>query len=544
MSGSFVEVKAYQLSRQVSDGFQSLRGSPKELTTAYILKFLDSYSYFSFRIILTLFLSSDFGYTDVQAGSIYGLWGALITVYGLLSGCIMDYLGVACSLRLGFAVSLLSRLVIFITTSRTVLLLMIGVALPFGNSLGIPVLATGIRRYTRQHNRGFAFGIFYVVMNVAALVSGPVVDMCTILYKTDNTSESSNENASTDGSNQEYIQLIWKLTGFRLVILTGIIANFVALLVSMTVREIKVQDDNEEEKEEEQIIISTDNNKLKEERGVASFELQNENACTSLKETLTAPSFWRFLVVCMLTINLRMIFTHLDATFPKYMVREFGDNVAKGSIYAINPAIIIFLVPIIAAATTKANPLLMIHHGGYISALSVFVLVLSTSIPACISFISILSIGEAVWSPRLYDYTMSVTREGREGIYMALSSAPLFLAKLPVGVMSGYLLEKYCPQEGPRNSKMMWLIVGLTTIISPILLSCCWGYISKPADDNASKFTDISGKEKANDDFGLLDPTSCVVPLISSTSTKTSNRRSPSSLRATKLEGLELPPLA
>lgn len=31
---------------------------------------------------------------------------------------------------------------------------------------GIPVLTVGIRRYTNEENRGFAFGLFYVIMNV------------------------------------------------------------------------------------------------------------------------------------------------------------------------------------------------------------------------------------------------------------------------------------------------------------------------------------------------------------------------------------------
>jgi nitrate/nitrite transporter NarK len=86
------------LFQKVCQGFTSLRGSPKELWSAYILKFLDSYSYFAFSLIFTLFLSDDFGYSDVAAGTIYGLWGALVTVYGLLAGCIMDNLGVARSL--------------------------------------------------------------------------------------------------------------------------------------------------------------------------------------------------------------------------------------------------------------------------------------------------------------------------------------------------------------------------------------------------------------------------------------------------------------
>ena len=51
-----------------------------------------------------------------------------------------------------------------------------------GNCLGIPVLTTGIRRYTKETSRGFAFGLFYIIMNVAALLSDPLVDICTLLH--------------------------------------------------------------------------------------------------------------------------------------------------------------------------------------------------------------------------------------------------------------------------------------------------------------------------------------------------------------------------
>lgn len=131
--------------------------------------------------------------------------------------------------------------------------------------------------------------------------------------------------------------------------------------------------------------------------------------------------------------------------------------------------------------TSAVNPLLMIHHGTYVSALSVFFLAFSTSLPACVFFVITLSIGEAIWSPRLYDYTTSIAPEGREGTYMALSSAPLFLAKLPVGFLSGLLLQRYCPEhleEGEvRHSKTMWMIIGLSTIVSPILTTLLCGDI-------------------------------------------------------------------
>ena len=44
-----------------------------------------------------------------------------------------------------------------------------------------------------------------------------------------------------------------------------------------------------------------------------------------------------------------------------------------------------------------------------------------------------LSLGESFWSPRWYDYSMSLAPHGREGIFTALASAPLFAAKLPTG---------------------------------------------------------------------------------------------------------------
>ena len=348
-------------------------------------------------------------------------------------------------------------------------------------------------------------------MNVAALVSGPVVDACTILYKDKDATANNQQNINQEGT-EDYVPKEWSLTGYRAVVLTGIMSNVIAVLVALTVREIKLEAPPNLKNETNGAILQrpeienefnnhSNDNSLRDvdrsvndpltkdiissskEASIATFTPIKGSAWSILKETLQTKSFWRFLAVCLITINVRMIFRHLDATLPKYMMREFGDDVPKGTIYSINPALIIVLVPIVTAATSQVEPLVMIHYGSYISAFSVFFLVMSTSVTACVFFVIILSIGEAVWSPRLYDYTMSVCQEGREGTYMALSSAPLFLAKLPVGFMSGYLLQKYCPEEGSRNSKMMWLIIGATTVVSPVLLTIFWKYVSYKDND-------------------------------------------------------------
>ncbi|KAL7532767.1 hypothetical protein ACHAXR_004834 [Thalassiosira sp. AJA248-18] len=461
---------------KVKSGFTSLSNSPPELWKAYLLKLLDSYAYFSFSLVFTLFLSDDFGMSDVQAGAIYGAWGALITVFGLFTGTVIDNLGVAKCLRIGFVLSFFSRVAIFACTSRTTLLICLLITLPFSNCLGIPVLTVGIRRYTNDANRGFAFGLFYCVMNVGALVAGPLVDALTVYYNEKETSDGDSENAN-DIDATTTSSSSWVMTNNRAIILSGIVANFIAVFVAFSVREIKVDANAKQGSPKPSTKTasisssnggeSSGNNINSKTNNISLFQPIKGSSYQILLETMREPNFRRFLVVCLLTINVRMVFRHLDGTLPKYMVREFGENTPKGRVYAINPALIIILVPIVTAATTAVDPLVMIHYGTYISALSVFFLAFSTSVPACVLFVMTLSVGEALWSPRLYDYTMSVAQEGREGTYMALSSAPLFLAKLPVGFLSGLLLQRYCPEyleEGEeRHSKTMWWIIGLTS---------------------------------------------------------------------------------
>lgn len=43
----------------------------------------------------------------------------------------------------------------------------------------------------------------------------------------------------------------------------------------------------------------------------------------------------------------------MDATLPKYMIRELGEEAKFGLVYSINPFMIILLVPIISVYTSK-----------------------------------------------------------------------------------------------------------------------------------------------------------------------------------------------
>jgi hypothetical protein len=150
---------------------------------------------------------------------------------------------------------------------------------------------------------------------------------------------------------------------------------------------------------------------------------------------------------------------------------------------------IIFLVPLVAAATTTTEHFTMIRRGAWISALSPLWLAAAQRYWAAVFFVVQLSVGEAAWSPRWYDLTMAMAPEGREGVFTALSSAPLFVAQLPTGMLSGALLSRYCPAEAeaacepgaappapgfkPRacEGKPLWAIIGIVTLASPLLIT-------------------------------------------------------------------------
>ena len=75
----------------------------------------------------------------------------------------------------------------------------------------------------------------------------------------------------------------------------------------------------------------------------------------------------------------------MDATLPKYLLRAYGCDAPVGLVYGINPFMIIFLVPLVGALTTKRAHFDMIHYGSYLSALSPFWIVAFPGHGACLA---------------------------------------------------------------------------------------------------------------------------------------------------------------
>ena len=87
-----------------------------------------------------------------------------------------------------------------------------------------------------------------------------------------------------------------------------------------------------------------------------------------------------------------------------------------------------------------------------------------------IIFIFFFTIGEAIWSPRLMQFSAEIAPKGKEGAYIALAILPYFVGKALAGGMSGFLLESYTPSTLSvfPDHKTVWLWIGGMAMISPV----------------------------------------------------------------------------
>ena len=133
--------------KQIEISFTSLKGSPRELYLNLVLKFLDSFGYFSLSQILVILLHSEFGCTDIFAGVLYGLWATAGFFWSLATFWINDNFGVRKALIVGYCLSIVST--VFLITSNSIVLLFIVLLVlsPLSYSVGPPMLIVGILQY-------------------------------------------------------------------------------------------------------------------------------------------------------------------------------------------------------------------------------------------------------------------------------------------------------------------------------------------------------------------------------------------------------------
>jgi MFS family permease len=470
------------------DKFLVLKTGIRELWIVFIVKFIGIAAYAITNWTLVLWLSSDLGCNDVQASWLAGAWSVLITATTLLVGSLTDALGFRKTFFLGAWVCVVARGVMAVTSIKWLALGAGVFPLAIGEALSAPVLIASIRRYSTTRQRSIAFSISYAMMNLGFLAAQYLFDKIR-----HNLGEYGHLTLPFLGLRISTYRTLF-LTSFGLEILLLPILYFLRPGAEAT---------------EEGPRFTPRRARVLPKAGwraaLASARQSGSEAVGLLRGLLSQQGFYRLLGFLVLIAFLKVIYKEIDYVYPKFGIRELGDGAPIGMLAGINNILIIFLAPLVGALTLRFSAYRMVVLGGAISAVSVFIMALPTAWfrPLANGFLGdlightylglqgvvhpyyvmfalfmvVLSLGEAFYSPRVYEYAAAIAPKGQEASYGALSYVPFLLAKVFVLSSAGSLLETFCPEHGPRHSGTLWLIIALAATIAPIGLLVFRRYI-------------------------------------------------------------------
>ena len=461
--------------------FGVLRNAQRELWLTFLIKFLIYTAYSVTNKTMVLWLSRDLGFSDQAAGALVGwVWAPAMTVFTLLAGSLTDAIGLRRTFFLGVAICTFARSVMVVTTIPSLALICGVLPLAVGEALGTPVLLAATRVYSTTQQRSIAFSVIYMVMNIGYIAAGWIFD---------------------------YIrQLDLRLSFFGFQPTTYQQLFLVSLTIEVVIfPAIYFLRRGEKEKAREARMTAKTSGFW---QRIAETVRQSAADTVQLFRRLIGQSaFARILIFFLLIGFLKAIFLQMDYVFPKFGDRVLGLNAPVGKLSNINAILIIVLVPTIGALTQRFAAYRMVVIGGAVCATGVFIMALPPLwfVPLAISpfgqwlghgylglegsinpyyvmaalYLIVFSVGEAFYSPRVYEYAAAIAPSGQEASYGALAYLPFLVGKLLVGT-SGWILAAFCPAEGPRRPAIMWLIFALAASVAPIGLLVFRRYIQIP----------------------------------------------------------------
>ena len=458
--------------------FTVLKTARRELWLTFLIKLFIYTAYSITNKTIVLWLSKDLGFSDQAARELVGwVWAPAMTIFTLLAGSLTDAIGLRRTFFLGVAICTFARSVMVFTTIPWLALLCGLLPLAIGEALGTPVLLAATRVYSATAQRSIAFSIIYALMNVGYLIAGYIFDFVRSL------------------------DLHVSIRGFQPTTHEQLFAVSLALEIVLFPTIYFLRRDAEHDR----TVTAGDGARSGFWTEIARTVQKAARDTVALFQRLIGQSaFYRLLLFFVFIGFLKAIFLQMDYVFPTFGDREMGLNAPVGKLAGINAVIIIILAPIVGALTQRIASYRIVVIGSLICAAGVFIMALPTDwfVPAANSvigsalghgylqltgaihpyyimsalYLTVFSIGEAFYSPRVYEYAASIAPLGQEASYGSLAYLPFLVGKLLIGT-TGFLLAAFCPENGPRHSGIMWFIFACAASVAPLGLLVFRRYI-------------------------------------------------------------------
>lgn len=473
---------------------KGLRRSPRELWLLYGYKVCELTGYKMVMLSTVLWLTFDCGLNDIKAGSFFSVYSILASAMGIAVGALIDTAGIR-RVMLGSILLLIFARFSMVWLTQPVLAFILGLTpMALGFAMVNPLIQVGIKRYTTKESAAYGFSLFYVLMNLGFTVGNLIYDYATDTFALrDAAGKNINQGYGTNilGHHFSTYQLLFA-GACALTALSLVLTYFMRDGVECTAEGIRIVPQ-------------------KSPKGMKASTVETLlDTGKMLRLVAGERFFWVFLGMIGLLIFVKSVFIQWDLILPKYCPRIMGEGAKVGAIYNVNTVLILFTVPLVTMLTAKVRSYTLMLVGATVSTAACFLTALPERIfeplthtvlgqvvfvnwlklssdaadlaanppspfywSLIFSFV-IFTIGEAIWSPRFYQFTAEIAPKGKEATYLALSVLPIFAAKFYVGPMSGWLLATYAPVDANNvplpheHHHMIWIWIGASSAITPI----------------------------------------------------------------------------
>ena len=388
---------------------------PKDFWLANLMELCERAAYYGFFILLTVYLTDLVGFSDVMSGTISGLFAGFLYFLPPFSGAISDRIGFKNGLVLAFGLLTVGYFFLGVTHSKISVLFFLTV-LMVGASFIKPLITGTVAKTSDEVNRARAFSIFYWMVNIGAFSGKTVVPWIR------------------KGIGLEYINFF------------SAAVSFIALIIA---------------------IFLFRNLELKTER--KSFKEIFNGLIKILTNT-------RLIILTLIISGFWLIQAQLYQTMPKFVLRIVGQEANPEWIANVNPFIVVVFVLIVTQMMKKRTAVNSMLVGLFLMPLSAFSMSLGPWLQSIVGNetpifgilfhpftimmivgISLQGLAECFISPRFLEYFSLQAPKGEEGVYLGFSHLHSFVSYIAGGVISGFLLEKYCPD--PKT-----LPIGITDV--------------------------------------------------------------------------------
>lgn len=378
---------------------------PREFWLANFMELCERAAYYGFFIVLTLYLTDIVGFTDQETGIVAGVFFALLYFFPPFVGAIADKIGFKNGLIVAFSFLTVGYFFLGVFHSKALVIFFLFIVL-IGGSFIKPLITGTVAKTTSEINKARGFSLFYWIVNLGAFGGKTVVP------------------SIRQGIGLEYVNFF--SAGMSLL----------ALLFAIFIFKID-ENRNEKGKSLTDVLVA-------------------------LKKIFSTP---RLIILTLIVAGFWIIQHQLYATMPKYVIRLLGESAKPEWMANVNPLIVVLFVVVITQFTKKYKAVTIMFVGMIIMPLSALVMAMSQNLESItgssidifglftmhpLTLMMIVGIGiqglaECFISPRFLEYFANQAPKGEEGVYMGFSHLHSFFSALVGFIMSGFLLDAYCP---------------------------------------------------------------------------------------------------